>query len=113
MISFLKNNTKLITCSLIFLLVVPILGANFLLGFIGNILIILFLIPLLILLVAFISFSSFKSKLKTCYNCGAISLGNSSICSNCGFNLDVKNQEDYDVNKPSSKIIEVKAEEVN
>ncbi len=112
MISFLKTNTKLITYSLIFLLVVPILGAKFLIGFIGNILILLFLIPLFILLIAFLSLSSFKSRLKTCASCGAISLDSSNICSNCGFNLDNESQENYDINKPSSRIIEVKAEEV-
>ena len=36
----------------------------------------------------FISFNSYKSKINTCSNCGAISLGLSETCMNCGADLE-------------------------
>ena len=60
----------------------------------------------------FIGFNSYKSKINTCSNCGAISLGLNEICINCGADLentDKKNQLDQ---KPSESTIEVKAEEI-
>ena len=71
---FLKVNKTLLTYSLIILIVIPIFGFNFLISFLGNILVLLFLIPLLVLLLVLIRFNSFKSKLNTCDNCGSISI---------------------------------------
>ena len=107
--NFFKSNKKLLTF-LILIMIIPIFGVNFLLGFLGNIILLLFLIPLLLLLVLFIGFNSFKSKVNICDNCGAISLGLNGTCVNCGTNLgDKKNQIEK---KPSERTIEVKAEEI-
>ena len=108
---FIKANKNLFIYSLIIFIVIPIFGFNFFISFLGNILILLFLIPLLLLLLVLIGFNSFKSKINTCDNCGAISLGLSESCLNCGSNLDniSKNQLN---NKPSESTIEVKAEEI-
>ena len=104
-------NKNIITYFVIFLIVVPIFGFNFLISFLGNILLLLFLVPLLILLIAFISLNSLKSKIKTCAQCGTISLGINNTCMNCGADLDNLNKEKLE--KPSETTIEVKAEEVN
>ena len=113
MIPFLKINKNLITYSLIFLIVVPIFGINFLISFIGNMLLLILLIPLLIFLIAFISFNSFKSKVKTCNKCGTASFSLNNTCMNCGTELGNLNIENSDeLNKPSETTIEVKAEEV-
>ena len=64
------------------------------------------------MLLAFISFYSYKSKVNTCEACGAISLGLSKTCMNCGANLEnISNNNQFN-KKPSESIIEVKAEEV-
>ena len=110
---FLQANKNLLTYSLIILLLVPIFGFNFLVSFLGNIILLLFLIPLLLLLLVFIGFSSYKSKINTCSNCGAISLGLSETCMSCGAdleNISKKNQLDK---KASESTIDVKAEEIN
>ena len=106
-------NKSLITYLLIFLLVIPFFGFNFLISIIGNILLLAFLIPLLIFFIVLISFNSLKSKVKTCNQCGTVSLGINNTCANCGGNLDdinVKNSETF--RKPSETTIEVKAEEI-
>ena len=109
---FLKANKNLLTYSLIILIVIPIFGINFFISFLGNILLLLFLIPLLLVILIFIGFNSYKSKINTCNNCGAISLGLSEICMNCGANLEnMSNNNKLDI-KPSESTIEVKAEEV-
>ena len=109
---FLKANKNLLTYSLIILIIIPIFGFNFFISFVGNILLLLFLIPLLLLVLAFIGFNSYKSKINICSNCGAISLGLSKTCMNCGENLDnISNKNKFD-QKPSESTIEVKAEEV-
>ena len=109
---FLKTNKNLLTYSLIILIVIPIFGFNFFIGLIGNILILLFLIPLLLVILASIGFNSYKSKINTCKSCGAISLGLSENCMNCGANLEnISNKNQFD-KKPSESTIEVKAEEV-
>ena len=109
---FLKANKNLLTYSLIILIVVPIFGINFFISFLGNILLLLFLIPLLLVILVFIGFNSYKSKINTCDNCGAISLGLNEICMNCGANLEnISKNKQFD-NKPSESTIEVKAEEV-
>ena len=109
---FLKANKNLLTYSLIILIVIPIFGINFFISFLGNILLLLFLIPLLFLILVLIGFNSYKLKVKTCNNCGAISLGLSQICMNCGANLEnISNNNQFD-EKPSESTIEVEAEEI-
>ena len=109
---FLKVNKNLLTYSLIVLIFIPIFGFNFFISFIGNILLLLFLIPLLLLVLVFIGFNSYKSKINTCSNCGAISLGLSNICTNCGADLENISKDNQLDKKPSESTIEVKAEEV-
>ena len=57
-------------------------------------------------------FNSYKSKINTCSNCGAISLGLSETCKNCGANLENISKDNQLDKKPSESTIEVKAEEV-
>ena len=105
---------SLTTYLLIFLLVIPIFGFNFLMSIIGNILLLVFLIPLLIFLIILISFNSLKSKVNTCSQCGTVSLGINNTCMNCGADLDDINQKNSEsFKKPSETTIEVKAEEIN
>ena len=109
---FLKANKNLLTYSLIILLVIPIFGLNFFISFLGNILLLLCLIPLLLVILVFIGFNSYKSKINTCNNCGAISLGLSETCMNCGANLEnINNKNQLDKN-PGESTIEINAEEV-
>ena len=109
---FVKANKNLLTYSLIMLMVIPIFGINFLISFLGNILLLLFLIPLLLVILVSIGFKSYKSKINTCNSCGAISVGLSENCMNCGANLEnISNNNQFD-KKPSESTIEVKAEEV-
>ena len=109
---FLKGNKTLLTYTLITFVIISIFGINFFISFLGNILLLLFLIPLFLLLILFIGLNSYKSKINTCSNCGAISLGLSDTCMNCGENLKESNKESkYDKN-PSERTIEIKAEEV-
>ena len=109
---FLRANKNLLTYSLIMLIVIPIFGIKFFISFVGNILLLLFLIPLLLLVLVFIGFNFYKSKIKTCSNCGTISLGLSETCMNCGANLENFNNDNQLDKKPSESTIEVKAEEV-
>jgi len=109
---FFKANKNFFIYSLMILIVIPIFGLNFFISFLGNILLLLFLIPLLLVILVFIGFNSYKSKIKTCNKCGAISLGLSENCMNCGANLEnISNYNQFD-KKPSESTIEVKAEEV-
>ena len=110
---FLKTNKNFLTYSLIILIVIPFFGINFFISLLGNILLLLFLIPLLLVILVFIGFNSYKSKINTCNNCGAISLGVSETCMNCGANLEDINNNNQFANKPSESTIEVEAEEVN
>ena len=109
---FLKVNKTLIAYSLIILIVIPIFGINLFISFLGNILLLLFLIPLFLVLVIFIVFNSYKSKINTCNNCGAISLGLSDSCMNCGADLEEISKKNQLDKKPSETTIEVKAEEI-
>ena len=109
---FLKANKNFITYSLLLLLVIPIFGINFLISLLGNVLLLLILIPILLLLLVFIGFNSYKSKIYTCSNCGAISLGLNEICMNCGAELGNTNKKNKFDKKPSESTIEVKAEEI-
>jgi len=90
---FLKGNKTLLTYTLITFVIISIFGINFFISFLGNILLLLFLIPIFLLLILFIGFNSYKSKINTCNNCGAISLGLSDTCMNCGGDLKDTNKE--------------------
>ena len=104
---------SLITYLLIFLIVIPIFGFNFLISLIGNVLLLVFLIPLLILSVLLISFNSLKSKVNTCNQCGSVTLGINNTCMNCGADLENTNSKRSEsLKKPSETTIEVKAEEI-
>ena len=109
---FLKANKNFLIYSLIILIFIPIFGFNFFINFIGNILLLLFLIPLLILVLVFIGFNSYKSKINTCSNCGAISLGLNETCMNCDADLENISKNNQLDKEPSESTIEVKAEEV-
>ena len=109
---FLKTNKNLLTYFLILLIVIPIFGFNFFISFVGNILLLLFLIPLLLLVLAFIGFNSYKSKINTCSNCGAISVGLNETCMSCGADLENKSEKNQLYKKPSESTIDVKAEEI-
>ena len=110
--NFLKVNKNIFTYSLILFILAAIFGTNFLISFLSNILILLFLIPLLIFLLIFIGFNYYKSKFNQCSNCGAISLGLSDNCMNCGADLnDINNRNQFE-KKPSESTIEIKAEEI-
>ena len=112
MYDFLKVNKTLITYSLIILIIIPFFGINFLLSFLGNIIVLLLLIPLLLILLVFIGFNSYGSKINTCSSCGAVSLGLSETCMNCGAEYkDLRNKNKLD-KKPSESTIEIQAEEV-
>ena len=109
---FLKANKNLLSYSLIILIVISIFGFNFFISFVGNILLLLFLIPLLLLVLVFMGFNSYKSKINTCSSCGAISLGLSEICMNCGADLENISEKNQLNKKPSESTIEVEAEEI-
>ena len=109
---FLKANKNLLTYSLIILIVIPIFGFNFFISFVGNILLLLFLIPLLLLVLAIMGFNSYKSKINTCTNCGAISLGLSETCMSCGADLENISNKNQLNKKPCESTIEVEAEEI-
>ena len=108
--SFLKTNKTFLSYFLILIILIPIFGINFLLSLLGNIILLLFLIPLLLVLLVFIGLNSYKSRINTCGNCGAISLGLNENCNNCGAELENKINQIY--KKPSESTIEIKAEEV-
>ena len=95
---FLKVNKTLLSYSLIILIVIPIFGINFLISFLGNILLLLFLIPLLLLILVFIGFNFYNSKINTFSNFDADL-------------KDISNRNKLD-KKPSESTIEVKAEEI-
>ena len=109
---FLKANKNFLTYSLILLIIIPIVGVNFFISFIGNIILVLVLIPVLLFLLVFIGFNSFKSNLNKCPNCGTVSLGLSETCMNCGADLGTSNNYNKLEEKPSEITIEVKAEEI-
>ena len=109
---FLKFNKNILTYSLILIIVIPFFKINFFLSLMGNIILLLLLIPLLFIILAFIGFNSFKSKIKTCSNCGAISLGLDETCLNCGADLNNDNEKYQLDKKPGDRTIEVEAEEI-
>ena len=106
-------NKNLVITSSIFLIVIPIFGINFLLNFLGNILLLVFLVPILILLIALISFNFLKSKVNTCNECGSISLGVNNTCMNCGADMNYESSDNSGTFKEAGETtIEVKAEEI-
>ena len=109
---FLKSNKGILTYSFIIIMVIPIVGINFFISFFGNILLILFLIPILLVLLLFIGFNFYKSKINRCNNCGAISLGLSETCINCGADLNNISKRNQIDKKPSESTIEIEAEEI-
>ena len=109
---FLKSNKSILTYSFIIIMVIPIVGINFFISFFGNILLILFLIPILLVLLLFIGFNFYKSKINRCNNCGAISLGLSETCINCGADLNNISKTNQIDQKPSESTIEIEAEEI-
>ena len=109
---FLKANKNLFIYSLLILVIVPLLGINFIINFLGNILLLLFLIPLFLLLVGILVFNSFKSKINTCNNCGTISFSSNGTCINCGSDLENVSNVNQINKKPSESTIDIKAEEI-
>ena len=110
--NFFKVNKNIFAYSIILLVLIPIFGINFLISFLGNILLLLFLIPLLIFLLILIGFNSYKAKFNQCSNCGTLSLGLSDTCINCGADLkDINKRNQFD-KKPSESTVEIKAEEI-
>ena len=109
---FLKTNKNFFIYSLLIIIVIPILGLNFFISFLGNILLLLFLIPLLLIILVFLGFNYYKSKINTFNSCGAISLGLSETCMNCGAYQDNTSNNNQFNKRPSESTIEVKAEEV-
>ena len=109
---FLKANKNILIYSLILLVIIPLFGINFFLSILGNILFLLILIPLFLLLVGALVLNYFKSKIKTCSNCGSISLVSNGTCINCGSDLDNVNKVNQINKKPSESTIEIKAEEI-
>ena len=105
---------KLITSSLIFILIIPLFGLNFLIGLLGNILLLIFLVPLLILILGFLGLNSFKSSINLCESCGSTIIGNNGNCPSCDYKSIKNIQKEDDLSSDASnKIIEVKAEEIN
>ena len=105
---------KLITYSLIFILIIPLFGLNFLIGLLGNILLLIVLVPLLLLILGFLGLNSFKSSINLCENCGSTFIEKNGICPYCDFKSITNIQTDDNLSSDASnKIIEVKAEEIN
>ena len=101
---------KLIPYSLIFILIIPLFGFNFIISFLGNILLLVILIPLLILGIGLLGLNSFKSNINLCENCGSAIIGNSDNCPYCNYD---SSENDYASSDASNKIIEIKAEEID
>tara|TARA_B100000900_G_scaffold416083_1_gene448966 strand:+ start:1511 stop:1834 length:324 start_codon:yes stop_codon:yes gene_type:complete len=101
-----------ITYSLIFFLIFSFFGFNFILSFIGNILILLLLIPLLLIGLTFLGLNFFRSKIKVCDNCGSTILGDNINCLYCGYELSQKIESNGISNDPSKETIEIEAEEI-
>ena len=109
---FLNFNKTFLTYFLILVILIPIFGLQFLISFLGNVLLLLILIPLLLFLLVYLGFNSYKSKINICNNCGALSLNLSNKCVSCGADLKDTSQKNQFDEKPSESTIEVKAEEI-
>ena len=106
-------HNKLIPYSLIFILIIPLFGLNFLIGLLGNIFLLIILIPILILVLGLVGLNSFKTNIKLCENCGSAIMGNNGKCPYCDYD-SVKNLKKDDLSSDASNtIIEIKAEEIN
>ena len=106
-------NKSLVTYSIISFLLIFFFGFNFLLGLLGNILILLFLTPILLIFIVFLGINSFKSRLKVCDNCGSTIINEVESCLYCGSNFsELKNNKNYSQNA-GSETIEIEAEEIN
>ena len=110
--SFLKVNKNLLTYSLVIMIIISFFGINFLISFLGNILLLLLLMPLVFILLVSIGFNSYSSKIINCSNCGEISFGFREKCKNCGADLGDIGKKNKFNKEPSKSIIEVKAEEI-
>jgi len=105
---------KLVTYSLIFILIIPLFGLNFFIGLLGNILLLIVLVPLLILAIGFLGLNSLKSTINLCESCGSTIIGNNGNCPYCDYEPIKNIQKNNDLSTDASnKIIEVKAEEIN
>ena len=105
---------KLISYSLIFILIIPLFGLNFLVGLLGNILLLVVLVPILLLIIGFLGLNSLKSTINLCESCGSTIIGNNGNCPYCGYKPIKNIQKDDDLSSDASnKTIEVKAEEIN
>ena len=105
---------KLITYSLIFIVIIPLFGFNFLISLLGNFLLLIILVPLLLLIVGFLGLNSLKSNINLCESCGSTIIGNNGNCPYCDYKPIENLQKDDDLSSDASnKIIEVKAEEIN
>tara|TARA_Y100001978_G_C23596363_1_gene386442 strand:- start:412 stop:738 length:327 start_codon:yes stop_codon:yes gene_type:complete len=105
---------KLIPYSLIFILIIPLFGFNFLLSLFGNILLLIILVPLLLLGLSLLSLNSFKSNIRLCENCGSTIIGNNGNCPYCGYELKKNIEKDEGLyTDASKKTIEIEAEEIN
>ena len=102
---------NLFTYSIITLLIIPILGVNFIIHLIGNIFLLVVLIPIFLLIIALLAFNFFKSNTQICSNCGLTIIGNNDKCLNCGSPLRDNENEDVSL-KASERTIDVKAEEI-
>ena len=106
-------NKSLFTYSIISFLIISFFGFNFLLSFLGNILILLFLTPILLIILAFLGINSFKSKFKVCTNCGTTMINQGGNCLYCGSSFsEIENNKNYSED-PGSETIEIEAEEIN
>ena len=105
---------KLIPYSLIFILMIPLFGFNFLIGFLGNILLLIILIPLLLLGIGFLSINKFKSNINLCESCGTAVIGDNVNCPFCGYKMikEIEKESNFS-SDASKKTIEIKAEEIN
>ena len=104
---------KLIPYSLIFILILPLFGFNFLIGLLGNLILLIILVPLLLLGIGLLGLNSFKSKINICENCGSTIIGNNGICPYCNYDSGKNIEQDDLSSDASNKIIEIKAEEIN
>jgi len=104
---------KLITYSLIFILIFPLFGFKFLISLLGNIFLLIVLVPFLVLIIGFLALNSLKSTINLCENCGSTIIGINDNCPYCDYKSIKNIQKDDLSSDASNEIIEVKAEEIN
>ena len=105
-------NKSIVTYSIISFLIIFFFGFNFLLSFLGNILILLFLTPILLIGIALLGINSLKSKFKVCKDCGMTIVSEGESCLYCGSsNGEIENNKNYSENA-SIETIEIEAEEI-